>query len=121
MDPSCLQGNVQSGVCSVMVWGVCNWQEIGPLMRFDSTKAGQWFVNIISDHQHPFMACVHSEGRGESQQQPNSPDMNIMYHIWDSLPRSVLWGPPPSRISWPLCNLCRIMVRTVYRVSSQIS
>ena len=33
MDPSCQQGTVQAGGGSVMVWSVCSWHDMGPLLR----------------------------------------------------------------------------------------
>ncbi|GFX32462.1 hypothetical protein TNCV_2173801 [Trichonephila clavipes] len=41
------------------VWLPC------PLIRLDSTMTGQRYVNILSDHLHPFMSCAHSDGRGQ--------------------------------------------------------
>ena len=85
---------------------------------------GQRYVNILSDHLHPFMSYVHSDGRGRFQQDnapphrsiaatewiqehssefrslswpPNSPDMNILEHICDALQRAVLRRSPPPR------------------------
>lgn len=43
------------GGCSVMVWGVCSWSDMGPLMRLDTTLIAVTYVNILSDHLHPFM------------------------------------------------------------------
>ena len=78
MDPSCLQGTVQAGGGSVMVWGVCSWHDMRPLIRLDSTKTGQRYVNIRSDHHHPFMSCVHSDGRGRFQQDNAPPHWSIV-------------------------------------------
>ncbi|GBO09083.1 hypothetical protein AVEN_235992-1 [Araneus ventricosus] len=110
MDPACQQGTVQGGGGSVMVWGVCNWRDMGPLIRLDTTLTGDRYVSILSGHLHPFMSIVYSDGLGEFQQDnatphtsriatewlqehssdfrhfrwpPKSSDMNIIEHIWD--------------------------------------
>lgn len=124
MDPSCQQGTVQAGGGSVMVWGVCSWRDMGPLIRLDTTLTGVGYVSILSDHLHPFMSSVHSDGLGQFQQDnatphtsrvatswlqdhssefihlhwpPKSPDMNIIEHIWDALQRAVLRRSPTPR------------------------
>ncbi|GBN37511.1 Transposable element Tcb2 transposase [Araneus ventricosus] len=116
MDPACQQGTVQAGGGSVMVWGVCNWRDMGPLIRLDTTLTGDRYVSILSGHLHPFMSIVYSDGLGEFQQDnatphtsriatewlqehssdfrhfrwpPKSSDMNIIEHIWDALQRAV--------------------------------
>ncbi|GBM68713.1 hypothetical protein AVEN_202738-1, partial [Araneus ventricosus] len=40
MDPTCQQGTVQPGGVSVMVWGVCIWLDMGPLIRLETTLEG---------------------------------------------------------------------------------
>ena len=100
-----------------MVWGVCSWRDMGPLIRLDTTLTGNRYVIILSDHLHPFMSIVHSDGLGQFQQDnatphtfriaatkwlqkhssdfrhfrwpPKSPDMSIIEHIWDALQRAV--------------------------------
>ncbi|GFQ88115.1 uncharacterized protein TNCT_67901 [Trichonephila clavata] len=67
MDLLWLQETVQAGGDSLMVWGVCSWHEMRPLIRPDSTMIGQRIVNLLSDHLHPFISCVHSNGRRHSQ------------------------------------------------------
>ncbi|PRD23477.1 UNVERIFIED_CONTAM: hypothetical protein NCL1_46232 [Trichonephila clavipes] len=51
-----------------MVWGVCSWRDMGPLIRLDTTLTGDRYLNILSDHLHPFMFIVYSDGLGEFQQ-----------------------------------------------------
>jgi transposase len=124
MDPACQQGIVQAGGASVMVWGVCSWHALGPLVRLETTLTGARYVSILSDHLHPFMSCVHSDGLGRFQQDnatphtskvattwlqehssefellrwpPKSPDMNIIEHIWDALQRAVQHRSPSPR------------------------
>ncbi|GFW01882.1 transposable element Tcb2 transposase [Trichonephila clavipes] len=115
MDPTCLQGIVQAGGGSVMVWGVCSWRYI-PLMHLDVTLTGDRYVSILSDHLHPLMSTVHAHGLGELQQDNatphtsriatewllehsseykhfhwplKSPGMNIIEYIWDVLQSAV--------------------------------
>ncbi|GFY01757.1 uncharacterized protein TNCV_1467491 [Trichonephila clavipes] len=40
MDPTCQQGTVQSGRGSMMVWSVCSWHDMGPLIHLDTTLTG---------------------------------------------------------------------------------
>ncbi|GFW39104.1 transposable element Tcb2 transposase [Trichonephila clavipes] len=122
MDPTCQQGTVQAGGGSVMVWGVCNWRDMGLLIRLDTTLTGDRYVSILFDHLHPFMPSVHSDGLGEFQQEnatphtstittewlqehsfefrhfrwpPKSSDMNSIAYIWDALKRAVQKRSPP--------------------------
>ncbi|GFQ89595.1 transposable element Tcb2 transposase [Trichonephila clavata] len=113
---ACQQGTVEVGGDSVMVWGVCSWRKMGPLIRLDTTLTADRYVSILSDHLHPFISIVHSDGIGEIQQDnatphtsriateglqeqssefrlfrwsPKSPEMNIIEYIWDALQRAV--------------------------------
>ncbi|GFW20200.1 transposable element Tcb2 transposase [Trichonephila clavipes] len=108
MDPTCQQGTVQAGGCSVMVRGVCSWRDRGPVIRLDTTVTGDRYVSILYDHLHPFISIVHSDSLGKFQQDnatphtsriateglqehssefghsrwsPKSQDMNIVQHI----------------------------------------
>ncbi|GFX04945.1 uncharacterized protein TNCV_2249281 [Trichonephila clavipes] len=47
MDPYM---NVQAGGDFVMIWGVCSWRDMGPLIRLDTTMTGERYVSILSDH-----------------------------------------------------------------------
>ncbi|GFU83578.1 transposable element Tcb2 transposase [Trichonephila clavipes] len=116
MDPTCQQGTVQAGGGSVMVWSVCIWRDMGPLIRLDTTLKGDRYVSILSDHLHQFIFIVHSDGLREFHQEnvtphttrtatewlqehssefrhfrwpPKSPDMNIIQCIWNALQRAV--------------------------------
>ncbi|GFW36471.1 transposable element Tcb2 transposase [Trichonephila clavipes] len=73
MEPTCQLGTVQAGGGSVMVCGVCSWRDIEPLIRLDTTLKGDRYVSILSDHLHPFMSIVHSDGLGEFQQDNVTP------------------------------------------------
>ena len=86
----------------------------GTLVHLDMT--GDTQVSILSDHLHPFMSITHSDGLGQFQQEnalpytsrittewiqehssgtkhlcwpPNSPDRNIIEHIWDAMQHGV--------------------------------
>ncbi|GFX10571.1 transposable element Tcb2 transposase [Trichonephila clavipes] len=99
-----------------MAWGVCSWRDMGPLIHLDTTLTGDRYVSILSDHLHPFIFIVHSDGLGEFQQNnetphtsriatewlqkyfsefrhfhwpPKSPDMSIIEYIWDALKRAL--------------------------------
>ncbi|GFY34013.1 transposable element Tcb2 transposase [Trichonephila clavipes] len=57
---------VQAGGGSVMK--LCNWRDMGLLIRLDTTLTGESYVSILSDHLHPLMFIVHSDGLGGFQQ-----------------------------------------------------
>ncbi|GFX59783.1 uncharacterized protein TNCV_1778221 [Trichonephila clavipes] len=61
MDPTCQQRTVQAGGGSVMVWSVCSWCDMGPLIRLDTTLTSDRYVSILSDLLHPFMSTVLSD------------------------------------------------------------
>ncbi|GBN81596.1 Glycine receptor subunit alpha-3, partial [Araneus ventricosus] len=115
---------VQSGGASVVVFGVCSWRDMGPLIRLETTLTGGRYFSILSDHLHSFMSVVHSDGLGQSQQDnvtphasrvatkwlqehsynfrhfhwpPKFPEMNIIEDIWDALLHAVEKRSPPSR------------------------
>ncbi|GFX51873.1 DDE_3 domain-containing protein [Trichonephila clavipes] len=91
-----------------MVWSVCSWRDLEPLILIDMTLAGYRYVSILPDHLDPFMSIVHSNRLGEFQLDnvtthssritkdwlqehysefrhfhwpPKSPDMNIIEYI----------------------------------------
>ncbi|GFS90719.1 transposable element Tcb2 transposase [Trichonephila clavipes] len=49
------------------LWGFSSWRDTGPSIRLDTTPAGDRYVSIQSDHLHPFMSIVHSDGLREFQ------------------------------------------------------
>ncbi|GBO20821.1 hypothetical protein AVEN_263987-1 [Araneus ventricosus] len=51
-----------------MVWNVCSWRDMGPLIRLETTVTGDRYLSILSDHLHSFMSIVHSDGLGQFQQ-----------------------------------------------------
>ncbi|GFX56161.1 uncharacterized protein TNCV_3062471 [Trichonephila clavipes] len=68
-----LQEIVQAGGGPEIVLSMCSWHEKGPLIRLDLTMTGQRYISILSDHMHPIMSCVHSDGRGRFLQDNEPP------------------------------------------------
>ncbi|GFV53113.1 transposable element Tcb2 transposase [Trichonephila clavipes] len=98
MDLTCQQGTIQAGGGSVMVWGVCSWHDMGPLICLDTTLTCDSYVRILSDLLHPFMSIEPSDELGEFQHfrwPPKTLDMNIIEYIWDALQRVVQERSPP--------------------------
>ncbi|GFS53556.1 transposable element Tcb2 transposase [Trichonephila clavipes] len=82
MGPIFQQGTVQAGGGSVMVWGVCRGRDMGPLIHLDTTLVGDRYVSILSDHMHPFMSIVHSDGFGEFQLVNATPHTTRIATYW---------------------------------------
>ncbi|GFV37927.1 transposable element Tcb2 transposase [Trichonephila clavipes] len=72
MDPTCQKGTVQADGGSVVVWGVCSWCYMGPLIRLDTTLTGDRYVSNLSDQLHPFMSIMHYDAL-EKFHQDNAP------------------------------------------------
>jgi len=62
MDPSCLVTTVQPGGGGV--WGIFSWHTLGPLVPIGHHLNGTAYLNIVSDHIHPFMATMYSSSDG---------------------------------------------------------
>ncbi|GBO16482.1 hypothetical protein AVEN_260726-1 [Araneus ventricosus] len=77
-DPVCQQGTVQSGGASVVVWDVCSWRDMGPLISLETTLTGERYFSILSDHLHSFMSIVHSDGLGQFQQDNATPHASLL-------------------------------------------
>ncbi|GBN80918.1 hypothetical protein AVEN_4228-1 [Araneus ventricosus] len=45
-----VEGTVQSGGASVMVWDMCSWRDMGPLIRLETTLTGDRYLSIMPDH-----------------------------------------------------------------------
>ena len=56
-----------------MVWGVYSWIDVGPLIRQDTTLAGDTYIRIQVDHVHPLMSIMHTDGLGQFQQDYETP------------------------------------------------
>ncbi|GBM52073.1 hypothetical protein AVEN_131093-1 [Araneus ventricosus] len=114
----------QSGGASVMVWDVCSWRDMFPLICLETTLTGDRYLSILFDHLHSFMSILHSDGLGQFQQDnatphtsrvatkwlqehssdfrrfhwpPKSPEMNIIEDIRDVLLHAVEKRSPPPR------------------------
>ncbi|GBL90016.1 hypothetical protein AVEN_175651-1 [Araneus ventricosus] len=75
-------GTVQSGGASVMVWDVCSWRDMGPLIRLETTLTGGRYLSILPDHLHSFMSIVHSAGLGQFQQDNATPHASRVATKW---------------------------------------
>ncbi|GBO24660.1 hypothetical protein AVEN_15724-1 [Araneus ventricosus] len=107
-----------------MVWNVCSWSDMGPLIRLETTLTGDRYLSILPDQLHSFMFIVHSDGLEQFQQDnatphasrvatkwlqeyssdsrhfhlpPKPPEMNIIEDIRDTLLHAVENRSPPPR------------------------
>ncbi|KAK3534421.1 hypothetical protein QTP86_015225, partial [Hemibagrus guttatus] len=96
----------------VMLWAMFCWETLGPAIHVDVTVTHSTYLNIVTDHVHPFMETLFPDGCGLFQQDnapchkaemvqewfddhnnqfevltppPNSPDLNPIQHLWDVL------------------------------------
>ncbi|GBM67544.1 hypothetical protein AVEN_73680-1 [Araneus ventricosus] len=65
-----------------MVWDVCSWRDMGPLIRLETTLTGDRYLSILSDHLHSFMSIVHSDGLGQFQQDSATPHVSRVATKW---------------------------------------
>ncbi|GFX89774.1 DDE_3 domain-containing protein [Trichonephila clavipes] len=82
-----------------MVWVVCSWRVMEPFMRLDTTLTDDRYVSILSDHLHPFMSIVNSDGLVELQQDNSISHTSIIATYWlqehSSKFRDFHWPPEP--------------------------
>ena len=107
MDPSCLVSTVQAAAGGVMVWGMCSWHTLGPLVPIEHRLNAATYLSIAADHLHPFMNTVFPSSDGYFQQDnapcdkahidsncflnmtavlqwpPQSPDLSPIEQLWD--------------------------------------
>ncbi|GBO01946.1 hypothetical protein AVEN_141646-1 [Araneus ventricosus] len=58
LDPTRQQGTVQSGGASVMVWSLCSWGEMGPLIRLETALTACCSEEIsTTSHSYGFEKC----------------------------------------------------------------
>ncbi|GBM92888.1 hypothetical protein AVEN_205218-1 [Araneus ventricosus] len=117
-----------------MVWDVCSWRDMGPLIRLETTLTGGKYLSILSDHLHSFLSIVNSDGLGQFQQDnatphasrvatkwfqehssdfrhfhwpPKCPEMNTIEDIRDALLHAVENRSPPPRTPMDLWTVLK--------------
>ncbi|GBM07172.1 Transposable element Tc1 transposase [Araneus ventricosus] len=105
-----------------MLWGTFSWAALGSVVVVEQTMKAANYLNIIANQLHPYMAFVFPTGNGIFHQDsapfhkarivlewfeehtdefhlmswpPNSPDINLMEHIWDVMERQLRAQTPP--------------------------
>ncbi|KAE8297395.1 Transposable element Tcb1 transposase Transposable element Barney transposase [Larimichthys crocea] len=126
---------------SVMLWAMFCWETLGPVIHVDVTLTPTTYLNIVTDHVHPFMETVFPDGSGLFQQEnapyhkakvvqewfeehnnefevltwpPNSPDLNPMGDLWDALDKQVrsMEAPPQDLKDLLQTSWCQIPQHT---------
>lgn len=125
-DPDCLTPTVKHGGGSVMIWAAISWNSLGPAVALHGRVNAQAYLSILADQVHPMVqtlfpnggavfqddnAPIHTAGvvnnwfeEHESDVErldwpPQSPDLNIIEHLWCQLEQQVRNRfPPPASL-----------------------
>ncbi|GBM45042.1 hypothetical protein AVEN_98889-1 [Araneus ventricosus] len=65
-----------------MVWDVCSWRDMGPLICLETTLTGDRCLSILSGHLHSFMSILHSDGLRQFQQDDATPHASRVAAKW---------------------------------------
>ncbi|GBN09488.1 hypothetical protein AVEN_62650-1 [Araneus ventricosus] len=65
-----------------MVWDVCSWRDMGPLIRLETTLTLDRYLSNLSDHLHSYMSIVHSDGLGQFQKDNATPHASRVATKW---------------------------------------
>ena len=82
MDPTCQAGTVQAGGLSVMVRGAFSWNLMDPLVVLDATLTGQWYLQLLGDHLHPFVMFQHPDDIAVFQDDNAAPHRVNIVRAW---------------------------------------
>ncbi|GFX24140.1 transposable element Tcb1 transposase [Trichonephila clavipes] len=126
-SPECIVPTVKHGGGSLMVWGAISWCGLGTLVTLHGKVKAAHYVNILGDQVHPFVQtsfpgesplyqddnvpihtakivqewfAEHEVEVGHLYWPLQSPDLNIIKHLWGYLESKLRARfPPPSTIS----------------------
>ncbi|GFX91262.1 transposable element Tcb1 transposase [Trichonephila clavipes] len=120
----CLVPTVKHGEESVMVWAAISFRGLGPLVVLRGMITGDPYQSILEDHLHPMLQTLFPGERPVFQDDnapvhtsrwvqtwlhehvdeveyliwcPQSPDLNIIQHLWGYLENKVRARFPPPR------------------------